>query len=500
MNTEQRQTISARTPEEATLIQRLHIFVNMRWIAAAGVAVATLVATEGFGIRFSALPLYVIAGCIALYNGLLFLQAKSLEAETGETRFPEGQQYRAAHQLPATPIIVRARQFGNIHIALDLVALSLLLHFSGGIENPFLFYFVLHTILASIFLHYMVAYGVATVAISLLALVAGLEYAGIIPHVNLEGFAVPGLYKQETYILSVLASLASILYATAYMSTAISGELRKRQREVLDLRERELEEAKKLEEVNKRLVELNADKSRFVTVASHDLKAPLAAIQSYLDVMLGGFAGEVAERQRRMLERCSERVKELLNFISDLLDISRIERGFISQEMKPTALAQVVQEALESVRGMAEEKGIDICIEVPDTLPEIQAAPPRLHQVCLNLLSNAIIYTPEKGQIWLKVEDGEQCLRIHVMDTGMGIPSQDLPRIFEDFYRGSNVPRTEDRTKGAGLGLSIVKRIVEAHGGEIWAESPYPESPTGQGSKFTFTLSKNLSGIDKEEE
>ncbi len=500
MSAEQNEAAIERTPEEAALIRRLRIFVNMRWIAAAGVAVATVVATEGFGIRFSVLPLYIIAGCIALYNGLLYLQARSLEAEVGETPSSDGQRYRASHQLPTKPLIERARRFGNIHIALDLVALSLLLHFSGGIENPFLFYFVLHTILASIFLHYVVAYGVATVAISLLALVAGLEYAGTIPHVNLEGFAVPGLYKQETYILSVLASLASILYATAYMSTAISGELRKRQREVLDLRERELEEARRLEEVNRMLVELNAEKSRFVTVASHDLKAPLAAIQSYLDVMLGGFAGEIAERQRRMLERCSERVKELLNFISDLLDISRIERGFISQELKPTILAQVVQDALESVRGTAEEKEIEICIEVPDSLPQIQAAPPRLQQVCQNLLSNAIAYTPEKGRVWLKAEDEKECLRVCVMDTGIGIPSQDLPRIFEDFYRGSNVPKTEDRTKGAGLGLSIVKRIVQAHGGEIWAESPYPESPTGQGSKFTFTLSKSLPGSGEAEE
>jgi signal transduction histidine kinase len=316
----------------------------------------------------------------------------------------------------------------------------------------------------------------------------------------LEGFATPGLYEQETYILSVLASLASILYAATYISTAISGELRKRQREVLDLTERELVEAKKLEEINERLVELNAEKSRFVTIASHDLKAPLAAIQSYLQVMLGGFAGEVAERQRHMMERCSERVKELLNFISDLLDISRIERGFIDQEMKPTILAQVMEDSLNSVRGTADEKAIKIHTEMPDGLPEIQAAAPRLQQVCVNLLSNAISYTPEKGQIWFKVEDREQCLEVQIMDTGMGIPPEDLPRIFEDFYRGSNVPSVEDRTKGAGLGLSIVKRIVESHGGQIWAQSPYPESPSGKGSKFTFTLPKNPPQIGKEGE
>ena len=477
---EERHDIPERTPEEAALIMRLRVFVNMRWIAAAGVAVATLVATQVFDIHFPTLPLYLIAASIAAYNGLLFLQARSLELETGTT------------------VIAKARQFGNVHIALDLVALSLLLHFSGGIENPFLFYFVLHTILASIFLHYRVVYGIATFAISLIALVVGLEYAGIIPHVNLEGFATPGLYEQETYILSVLASLASILYATAYLSTAISGELRKRQREVLELRERELEEAKKLEEVNQRLVELNAEKSRFVTIASHDLKAPLAAIQSYLDVMLGGFAGEIAERQRHMLERCSERVKELLNFISDLLDISRIERGFIDQEMKPTILAQVVEDSLNSVGGMAEQKGIAIQTEVPDGLPQIQAAAPRLQQVCVNLLCNAIEYTPENGQIWLKVEEREQCLQVQVMDTGIGIPPDDFPKIFEDFYRGSNVPSVEERTKGAGLGLSIVKRIVEAHGGEVWAQSPYPESPSGKGSKFTFTLPKNPPQIGKE--
>jgi signal transduction histidine kinase len=124
-----------------------------------------------------------------------------------------------------------------------------------------------------------------------------------------------------------------------------------------------------------------------------------------------------------------------------------------------------------------------LCVEVPEGLPVIHAAPHRLRQVLNNLLSNAIKFTPSEGLITISVEDKRDYLQVVVMDTGAGITSEDLPYVFDEFFRGRNVERT-----GAGLGLSIAKKIVEAHGGKIWAESPC--TADGEGSKFTFILPK----------
>ena len=383
-------------------------------------------------------------------------------------------------------VIQKARTYGNIHIFLDLIALTVLLHFTGGIENPFVFYFVFHIILASIALPYKRVYLLASSAILMVSLLVFLEYSGVIPHHNLEGFAQPERYMEGGYILAVLASLATILYGSAYMATAISGELRKRQRQVVRLRESLLQEkTEELEESSKEIAELEEERNRFlrfIGVAAHDLKAPLAAIQSYIGVMLGGYSGELNEKQKGMLERSSHRITELLGLISDLLDIPRIETGQIVQEMKDISLRQAIRNSLQEQRSLAKEKGVKLKIDMPDTLPKVHGSSTRLQQVVTNLVNNAINYTPE-GTVTIKVNEEDSNIKVEIADTGIGIPPEDLPRLFEDFFRASNV-----EIKGTGLGLSIVKRIVEAHGGKIWVESPNPESDAG--SIFTFTLPK----------
>jgi len=460
------------SPEEAALLMRLRVFVNMRWLAIVGVIIATLVASQVFNIDFPTLPVYIICPLIALYNLALFYQLRRLSREK--------------HGL----VIHRARNSSNIHILLDLVALTALLHFTGGIENPFIFIYVLHIILASIALHYRVVYIVATAAIVMVSLLVGLEYAEVIPHVNLAGFADPILYQEASYILAVLVALAAILYGTTYMATAISGELRKRQRQVVQLREQLLEEKMgELEEASREVAKLEEEKSRFLgflSIAAHDLKAPLTAIQGFLWVMLGGYAGELADKQRNMMERSSRRINELLNLISDLLDIPRIETGQIVPEMKEISLRQVIRNCLEGQRDLAKEKGVKIKVELPDKVSKIRGSSPRLQQVITNLIDNAVTYTPE-GTVTLRVEERNNDIQVEVIDTGIGIPPEDMPQVFDDFFRASNVA-----VKGTGLGLSIAKRIVEAHGGEIWCESPCPE--TSQGSRFAFTLPKRRRG------
>ena len=451
------------TPEEVTLIQRVHYFIYFRWIAAIGVAALALVAGDVLRIGFPALPVYIIAVSIALYNLVFWLYGRGLTPEN-------------------TPdLVAKARRFAAVQSVVDLLALTLLLHLTGGVENPLVFYFVFHITVASILLPYKAAYSLATLAVLLFCSLIGLEYFGIIPHVHLGGFVPPDLYRQESYILAVIFTFVTVLYISAYMATSIAGELRKRQREVASLRDRCLIDFKALEEVNEKLRELDRLRTYLLGMVSHDLKAPLVAVESYLQVILGGFAGEINEKQREMLERSSHRIGELLNLIGDLLDVSRIEAGQMAQEFQATSLSEVIEGSLEDVQALAKEKEMELRVEMPEKLPVIQAAPHRLRQVLNNLLSNAIKFTPPQGLITIRIENRGDHLQVEVMDTGVGIPADDLPYVFDEFFRGRDVERA-----GAGLGLSIARKIVEAHGGKIWVESPC--TADGKGSRFAFTL------------
>jgi len=190
----------------------------------------------------------------------------------------------------------------------------------------------------------------------------------------------------------------------------------------------------------------------------------------------------VVEEQKDWLQRSSRRIDGLLVLVTDLLDIPRIELGQLKQEMTELSLNEVVNRSLEGLDLVANKKGLRFMVELPQQSPIIQGSPRRLQQVITNLTNNAINYTKE-GEIKVKLTENEDEIRVDVIDTGIGIPPQDLPRLFDEFYRGSNV-----EVKGSGLGLSIAKRIINAHGGKIWAESPCLE--TGKGSKFTFTIPK----------
>lgn len=453
------------TPEEATLLQRVQYFINFRWIAAAGIAAVALFAKLVLMIELPLLMVLLLAAALALYNFGLLVYSRRMVGRAEPT------------------LLKKARGFIQLQGFIDLVALTALIHFTGGIENPFIFYYVFHILIAGVLLPYRSAYLLTSVAALLIVGLAGLEYFGIIPHRHLYGFLPFEIYHRGPTVLGVLFALITTLYVCTYIATSIAGELRKRQREVAVLKDKYLMNIKELEETNRKLVELDRLRTHFLAIASHDLKAPLAAVQSYLGVILGGFVGDVSERQRVMLERSSMRLTELLNLINDILDATRIETGQIVQEMEMIELGSVIENALENVRSQAEHKGLRLECDLADRLPRIKASARRLGQVLTNLLSNAVQFTPSGGEIKLSVKDLQAEIEVTVQDTGVGITPEDLPRIFEAFYRSKGV-----ETKGAGLGLAIAQKIVEAHGGRIWAESPDPQ--TGKGSVFTFTLPK----------
>lgn len=224
----------------------------------------------------------------------------------------------------------------------------------------------------------------------------------------------------------------------------------------------------------------------FLSIISHELRSPLAAVENYLEVMLAGYAGELTNKQLRMLERSALRVKDLRMLMSDVLDLARIRPEHIQADFERISLPDIALQSVEDVRLLAREKSVQTCLDIAPEMGETVAAPRRLRQVLTNLLSNAIKFSPEKGRVWLRLVEESDVVRIEVADEGIGIPLDEQEHVFEDFFRARNV----GEVGGTGLGLSIVKKIVGAHHGEIWFESPYESGK--QGTKFTVVIPKDL--------
>ena len=218
----------------------------------------------------------------------------------------------------------------------------------------------------------------------------------------------------------------------------------------------------------------------FVANVSHELKTPLSSIRGYAETLLEG-ALEDQEHARGFVETIHRQADHLARLINDLLDLARIESGKMELKPVPMRLPEIVSQVIETLRPIWESKGLKIELESPPSLPLVLADQGALRQILSNLLDNAIKFTPKGGRIAVRSSIQPDHLRIEVKDSGVGILSSDLPRIFERFYRAdASRPRSPEST---GLGLAIVKHLVLAQGGEVWAESEL-----GKGSSFYFTL------------
>ena len=243
--------------------------------------------------------------------------------------------------------------------------------------------------------------------------------------------------------------------------------------------------------VSNRLSNTRRTLAHVLSVTSHDLRAPLATVQSAIDVITGGFAGEINQKQKDLLLGGKQRTIDLLKMIDNILDISYIE--IKATDFQNIDLNKVIIDSIDDVQGLAQRKVISIQNNVNQQLTHVLGAPKRLQQVMTNLLSNGIKFTPNGGSITISSKETEDKIQIDVSDTGVGIPPEDQPKLFSDFFRGGRV-----EAEGAGLGLSIAKKIVDAHGGSIWVQSPDPS--TNKGTRFSFSLPKVLKNVRRPEE
>jgi two-component system phosphate regulon sensor histidine kinase PhoR len=216
----------------------------------------------------------------------------------------------------------------------------------------------------------------------------------------------------------------------------------------------------------------------FISNVSHELRTPLASLKALTETLQEG-ALEDPKAARRFLGRIETEVDALTQMAQELLELTRIESGQVPLELKAASPAVLLTSAADRMRAQAERAGLALRVEPPADLPEVLADPPRLEQVLVNLIHNALKFTRPGGEVVLSAGAQEGFVRFAVADSGVGISPDDLPRIFERFYKA-------DRARsggGTGLGLSICRHLVEAHGGQIWAESE-----EGRGSTFFFTI------------
>lgn len=264
--------------------------------------------------------------------------------------------------------------------------------------------------------------------------------------------------------------------AAAFLGTSITNEVRRRERELADSEQT-------LARAYDQLEKLDRDKSRFALTVTHELRAPLATATSLLETLSEGYAGPLTERQADLVRRTKGRMEGLRALINDLLDLAAGRTEMTRRRAVPVDVREAVQAAVEGLRGRAESRRVDLAANLTGDPLAVSIDPADLRLALDNLLDNAIKYTPPGGTVRVTVREKERMgewAEVAVADTGMGIPAEELSRIFDDFYRAANAKAAH--ADGTGLGLAIVKGIVERYGGHILVESE-----VGRGSRFEIS-------------
>jgi len=235
---------------------------------------------------------------------------------------------------------------------------------------------------------------------------------------------------------------------------------------------RDITERKKAEEKAEETMEV---KSQFISMVSHELQTPLACIKEGVSIVLDEVVGKINNKQRNFLNTAKRNVERLANLVNDILDFQKLEAGKTKLNIQENNINEVIGEAYQIMVSSAKKKGINFSIKLEDNLPRARFDGDKIIQVLTNLISNAIKFTPEHEQVSVCVQHRNGQLVIRVSDTGMGIPEDALPKIFDRFYR---VHRPGKQIQGTGLGLAIVKKIVMTHGGRSEVESDVDQATT----------------------
>ncbi|TAL68244.1 MAG: HAMP domain-containing histidine kinase [Bacteroidetes bacterium] len=413
---------------------------------------------------FNSLPLWIITAVIFGYN-IVFHRISIAMPELYQSQ-------KKFHSL----------HLSMLQIILDIIALMLFIYFTGGVESPIFFFYIFHVIIGSLFLTDRIM--AIIVSWVMLTSIAGalMEYNHIIPHQGIAGIHVFPLYNNTSFMVGHFIFFGLTLYLSIYLTNSIAKQLYQRERSLTQAYN-DLENAEK-------------SKSRYVFSVVHDLKTPIAASMTYLDMMLDGTLGEVRSEHLRPLERIKYRLSGAVKTINDILFFSKLKLESGINNISEVSLISVFDEIYLDHRILINTKNIKYTFNCDSGDDAIIQAEPKLLQLALsNLVSNAIKYTEQDGIIEVVINDLKELYLISIADNGIGIPAEEKEKIFQDFYRTSLSKKKG--IEGTGLGMSIVLQVIQKLHGEILVESPcyLATDENRPGTRFIVRLPKIYSAL-----
>jgi len=427
------------------LLSRVSWSITLRWLAVSGYFLATLAAKYGFDLPLPYLEIWFILGLLTVINVIYLLICKIFKEFS----------FRAE--------IV----FLQFHIFIDLIFLTALLHYSGGIENPIYLFYAFHVILSSIIFPGRMPIVIATIVVILFSSLIYLEYVGTLYHYCI--FSTD-LHSNQLLIYIILVVFTITVYVTMYICMSFMYIFRGVKRQI--------------DHQNKQLIEADEQKSKFFLFTSHELKSPVVAIKSSIDGIIKNFSGQLDDRANDLLYRASKRSDQMLEIIRELLEISK-NRSRAVKDREIIEINQLILGLIQQQEVQAQEKTIDLEVDLSKEELLIYGHSDSFKEIFLNIFTNAIRYTKENGIIKIISRDLGDKIELSIKDSGIGIKMEDIPKVFDEFFRSENAKK--EVKIGTGLGLSIVKQIVENYGGKIDVQSKL-----GEGTIFCIIFPKQL--------
>ena len=435
-------------PLDTELTGHLLWVTTLRWFVALLVVLSGLWCTI-FDVGVPGPTIMVVGVVIALYNIVILLVVQ-----------PRLNSY-----------IINA----NIQISFDWVSLLVLLHLTGGLHSPAVYFFVFHVLLAAFLIPGFGCYIHALVAAVLVGSVGYLEYTGIIEHIVpiWADSSPPGGYNLLVLVGSV--SIGTLL--AAFFVSTIVAHLRQAEQEQANLHHELAEAIEHLDKANQELIALDEEKSRYTRMVTHQLRSPLSAIQSMLRVLLDGYTGSIDAKVVEVIGRAEKRTVKLLDTVSDLLNLAELKFQPRNLNEEPIAVEPVVAGLILKYEPTAQVRQVTIEGIIPEELT-IKARAEDIERPLDNLINNAVKYSLPGGHVRIRGWADSKQVHISVEDSGIGIPREAQAQLFQEFYRSPNAKLFEPI--GTGLGLVIVKRSVER-----WDGSVTFRSDVEQGTTFT---------------
>ena len=432
---------SSQFVSAASLRVRLDWFNKLRW-AAAGATLAAVLVGSAVGLDLPLSALLVTVGVLLGLNAGYVARNR---------RVPPA-------DIRAEIRLVKQQMTG------DLILLTVILNLTGGVENPLLYAYVIHVIIAALLFKGREIFAIAWLAIGLFTAEVLGEYLGLVPHHHLLGLSA--LTHELPFVLVTLATFWTVLLFSAYMGAVIM----RHNRAIKD----------ELVERQRRLVEADRAKLDFYRYVTHEVKSPIATAQSAVETALELGGDALPDKVDELLARAVGRLEQATAIVRNLADLTR--GGLLAPEhLRPLNVTALVGGIVDDLRDLAARDGQAVEFTAPDAPVVMTTSESMLGKVVTNLLNNAVRYNREGGTVRVGLADEGGQVRLAVADEGIGVAPGDRERIFDEFYRS---PAAQAKSNlGTGLGLPIVRRFVTDLGGAVAVESR-----PGEGSVFTVTL------------